>query len=367
MITVLIPTTPDRRTRLQECLTAIWENTTDIEYRVVIFENEIGWTKAIHKALEGIDGYVVVIGSDVIVKTGWLRTLNNKFFEAFPEGDGVASPYDEFHNGKLITHPFAHSKTLLKYISTEYFHCFSDNELTDRAIADGKYIYVPEAKIDHRHVLNHKADIDDTYRKIYQETINKDQETYIRRKNRQGIVITTCEATKPFFLDLMESLKDVKYPIVVVGNSGYKEEGIDIVNDWNAFELGGILHGAKLFNEFVYLQDTVVIKDISLFDKCFKDNKGQSVAISQDFYSYIGKYITSQCGEIPKTDNKRDAVFHELSGFRPQYVNRAKPVNLDEILPHTSDRFEERHGRKNMVLENKYMIKYKGTWSEEQI
>lgn len=185
-ITILIPTTPDRRERLAECVKAIQENTDGVDYRVLVYENTIGWTKAIHKALNGINGFVVVIGNDVKVQKGWLKALKESFEKNFPNDDGIAHPYDEFHNGSLITHPFAHSSTLKKYISTEYFHCFSDNELTIVMKSLGKEVYVPEAKIEHLHYVNKKAPIDETYKRIYEEMYEKDRQTFIRRaKNIQ--------------------------------------------------------------------------------------------------------------------------------------------------------------------------------------
>lgn len=185
-IYICIPTTPDRRARLQELLTSIQLHTKDIIHRVVIYENEDGgWVPAVHNLLEkyAIDGYVVLLGSDVVVQDGWLSTLWARFIKAFPDGSGAAQPFDEIHGGQLCQHPLAHSDTIKKYLHRGYTHNFSDNEMTDRLLKDGKYLYVPEAKIEHKHFVNGKAPKDATYEVVFnKETYAKDQQLYITRK-----------------------------------------------------------------------------------------------------------------------------------------------------------------------------------------
>lgn len=184
MIYIVIPTTPVRRARLQELIESIYKNTKDIEYSIVIFENELGgWVPAVHKALEGISGYVVLLGSDVVVEEGWLKTLWDRFIATFPDGSGAAQPFDEIHNGGLCQHPLAHSDTIKKYLHSGYVHNYSDNEMTERLIADGKYLYVPEAKIEHKHFINGKAERDATYDIVFnKESYRKDAMLFANRK-----------------------------------------------------------------------------------------------------------------------------------------------------------------------------------------
>lgn len=186
MIYICIPTTPVRRERLKELIASIYEHTTDIQHTIVIYENnDGGWVKAVDNMLKGINGYVVLLGSDVVVKEKWLSTLWERFIKVFPNGDGAAQPYDEINNGRLCQHPLAHSDTIKKYLHLGYIHNFSDNDMTEQLLRDGKYLYVPESRIEHKHVVNKKAPMDETYEVIFnKESIEKDKNLFLeRRKN----------------------------------------------------------------------------------------------------------------------------------------------------------------------------------------
>lgn len=120
--------------------------------------------------------------------------------------------------------------------------------------------------------------------------------------------------------------------------------------------------------EFVLLQDSMEIKDPEVFDICFEDLKGVSVSMSRCPYffgSTHGKFLTSvlkQCS-IPHLDNKYDDALFEVSFGKEYSEKTGKFVDLCN-LEHT-DKFEEKFGRTNMVVENKYIKKYKGTWTLE--
>ncbi len=184
MIYILIPTTKDRRPRLKELLASIEEHTQNVQHCVVIYENaDGGWVKAIHNALQGINGYVVVLGSDTVVEKDWLWNLWNTFITAFPKGDGAAEPFNELHGEKLCQHPLAHTDTIRKYLHEGYIHNFSDNEFTERLRSEGKLIFVPSAKIQHNHVNNGKAPMDETY-KIVLNTDNYEHDSKLFSKRK---------------------------------------------------------------------------------------------------------------------------------------------------------------------------------------
>lgn len=184
MIYIIVPYTYERIGRTNELLKSIQENTNNVKHCVILYCNaDGGWVKAVHNALEGLNGYCVLLGSDVIVEKDWLKTLWAAFCKAFPNGDGVAEPFNEIQGDKICQHPLAHSSTIRKYLHKGYTHWYSDNEFTERAQADGKLIYVPDAKIDHRHFVNGKAEIDETYKIIFDEnTVERDRFLYEKRK-----------------------------------------------------------------------------------------------------------------------------------------------------------------------------------------
>lgn len=183
MLYICIPTTEDRRDRTDELVNSIRKNTT-IEHTIVMYENwDGGWVPAVYKMLEGINDYVLLLGSDTIVGPHCIDILWREFWKYFPDGDGVAHPYNELHGGNLCQHPLAHSDTIRKYLYRGYTHSYSDNEFSERASADGKLIYVPSAKLEHNHFINNKAKRDKTYDKIFDtETIERDRQLYQKRK-----------------------------------------------------------------------------------------------------------------------------------------------------------------------------------------
>lgn len=183
MIHVIIPTTPDRRELALRCAKSVEEH-SNYPHTTTLFENDyIGWPKAVLKAIEGIhdNELVVLMESDVVAEPNWLAILAQAFFAKFTDGNGCAEPYNEFHNGNLIQHPLCKASLLRETIYPLYFHNFADNEMSDKILATGRYLYVPEAKIAHLHWVNGKAPQDTSYQNA---TSNHelDRELYFKRK-----------------------------------------------------------------------------------------------------------------------------------------------------------------------------------------
>jgi len=186
----------------------------------------------------------------------------------------------------------------------------------------------------------------------------------VLQDSKRGIVITTSEYTKDFLKPCLDSIKYVKYPILVVSNGGYKPDidGISlIINEQNLWELGGIQKGKENFDEFVHLMDTTLIKDISLFDRLFAIN-GNVVLTAGNFH-YMGKFETAKLPNLPIVKSKDVAIMLEAHWLK--YYREFRPD-----LPVQSDDFEIIHGQNRMRLENQYMIKWKGKFqrmTEEEL
>lgn len=148
-----------------------------------------------------------------------------------------------------------------------------------------------------------------------------------------------------------------KYPIFVVIN--------------NDFEVGKILDVVNYMDldEFFLFHDTVEIKDPSFITTAFEIEG--SVSLCDDpttFGMFIGKYrreILETMNILPTT-TKKEAVLAEMI-FNKDYCSRES--KLTTLFPEfrNSNVFEEKFGRKNMVLENEYLKKYKGTWSWDMV
>jgi len=182
----------------------------------------------------------------------------------------------------------------------------------------------------------------------------------LKENVRRGIVITTSRYTREFLPDLLESLKGVKYPILVVSNGGYRPkleiENL-IINDENLWEMGGIQRGKENFDEFVHIMDSTVIKDISMFDKLFAIDG--NVVLTRGNFHYMGKFETAKLPNLPIIDSKDTAI--KLEAHWLKYYREFNPD-----LPVQSDVMETVHGQRRMRLENDYMIKWKGTWMREE-
>ena len=171
---------------------------------------------------------------------------------------------------------------------------------------------------------------------------------------KQAIVIGSTTQTKDWLQNCLNSFgKYDKYPIIVV------------VND--DFELGKLkwVYDNTDIDEFFLLHDTVEIKNTDLFDLAF--NYDGSFALSNQpvqMGMFLGKYrreILDQMS-IPLTKTKMEAVLQECA-FNEQY-SKLEPKMATIFNPLlNSDKFEEKFGRKNMILENDYIRKYKATWA----
>ena len=166
-------------------------------------------------------------------------------------------------------------------------------------------------------------------------------------KISKGIVISCTEKSRPFYEDLCKTLK-TKYPIL------FSWEGVD--RPENSHEYAAVANGVKIFDEFIFLHNTMLIKDNSIFDKMF-EIEGH-VALSESFYHLMGKFVSNNMPEIPVVHSKAESISRELNWFNKPYTV------FEDKLPVTSNEFVGKYGRTNMVLENKFLIKLKGHWGQ---
>lgn len=201
----------------------------------------------------------------------------------------------------------------------------------------------------------------DTQGGIFAE-LKKDlgQPVVLKENVKRGVVITTSSYTSAFLKDCLESIKDIKYPIIVLSNGGYQPNilnlypGIQLkINPINGWELAGIRAGKDNFDSFVHLMDTTIVKDISMFDKLFAFAPDENVVLTKGHFHYMGKYITSKLPNLPIVTSKEVAIMLEAHWLK--YYREFIPD-----LPVQSDTWEVVHGQRRMRLENEFMVKWKG-------
>ena len=165
---------------------------------------------------------VMFLGDDTTVKSGCLQNALKKM-ESLPDGWGVVGLNTTPGNDHAH---FLADKRILEHIpggnffSTEYKHCFGDDELKDIGIKLGRWGFADDAIIEHDHPIN-GGEEDEFYRKAYQ-TFREDQVTYFRRKRERtggmlaiGFPLVNDEIPVPFFLSDELMNKPDKYTLLV--------------------------------------------------------------------------------------------------------------------------------------------------------
>lgn len=205
---------------------------------------------------------------------------------------------------------------------------------------------------------------------------------------KQGIIVVTWSGGEESCTLLLNSLRGVKYPVLIVLNDftnappswieklhEFKEEqGWDFIeHSWDGFEIGAISAALKYtdWEEMFVLQDTFEIKNQDIFSRVFEEYAGKSVAYNPYYQMYLLKFrreILNQI-EIPEVRSKRESVRQE-EVFTTAY--RQKEPDMPILNPMFRDdtyygNWEERFGRKNLKMEDDYFIKRKGTWSADQL
>jgi GT2 family glycosyltransferase len=174
-ITVIIPTTKERRTRIDECLTALKDN-AGVPVRILIYENQDGgWVKAVLTAIEDTKGLVYVMNDDMVIQQDCLKILLDNY------DNNVVFPDDGINNGTLATTFLCSADYVRENLYSGYSHNYSDTEFTERSKILGKLKYVPEAKLIHKHWTT-GAPKDETYTKNTL-TWSKDRDLFNERKS----------------------------------------------------------------------------------------------------------------------------------------------------------------------------------------
>jgi hypothetical protein len=154
---------------------------------------------------------------------------------------------------------------------------------------------------------------------------------------------------------LAQCLKSIQNPVLILSDFTY--------------ELGKInwVYNNTNIERFMFLQDSVVIKDNQIFELL---NEKGSIALTNDpapYGMYMGIYerkILSQIN-IPLPKSKEESIKCEIS-WTTDYCRMAKNVRIafPDLTDKNATKKEILFGRENLVLENDFLIKYKGNWGQ---
>jgi hypothetical protein len=141
-----------------------------------------------------------------------------------------------------------------------------------------------------------------------------------------------------------------------------------VISDFN-FELGKLNWASKqLSDRFFFFQDSVVFKQSSWIFELLENY--EHVALTSDpvvYGTYMGIYDPKILREIetPIPRSKKESIDYEIS-WTKTYIEKVGSVHVafPELTDANATRKEMKYGRENLVLENDYIIKFKGDWGQ---
>lgn len=172
---------------------------------------------------------------------------------------------------------------------------------------------------------------------------------------RQAVVVGATPDGDAWVDDLLASLGDCPWPVEV-----------HRTREW---ELATIAWAARRWDEYVFLPQSTVVLAARLFERAFTEHAEWSVSLAsaqkRSFRMYLGKYRSAAVVElgVPTVPDKAAAIHQETAwcgDYATLEAGRQRLVSIGGPLDHT-DRLEHRHGRLNMVVENEYLRRWKGT------
>jgi len=170
----------------------------------------------------------------------------------------------------------------------------------------------------------------------------------------KAIIIATTKDRSDWAKQCYDSLKGyTRYPVIIL--------------DQYQYELGKIWWVIEntTIDEFLFLQDSIVLKSTDWLDDVF-DFEGSVSLAERPFFMYLGKYQRSRLEKvgIPEVSSKKEAVDYEAS-WTKRYSESGDYETLFDLKD--TNVFEERLGRRNMVIENDKLIKYKHIWNGDMV
>ncbi len=186
-------------------------------------------------------------------------------------------------------------------------------------------------------------------------------------------------SNKQFLKPLLKSLKGVKYPVQIIYNnaSASNSDEIDcqdvveriVYNLSGGYELGALkalVNANPKEKDFFLIHNSTLIKDKQIFD--IADSVDGTFVMSGGIMSYMAKYrreILETIG-IPVPKTKEVAIYYEYF-WNIIYMNTEKKIAMCDQPLVDSKVFENKYGRRNMVIENDYLKKWKANWKGFQI
>jgi hypothetical protein len=188
MITVCIPTI--REQNIPKLVKTITQNAgvDDFEIDWLVDTDRAGCPETLKRLVSRAQGDLICfLGDDTLPEPDFLKHALDAM-ATLPDGWGVVGLNSQ--ESKHAAHFLADKRMLPlingEFFSTEYHHCFGDNELTEVAEEMGRYVFAEKSVVKHIHPAFKNAESDPDYDRVYsQEYYEHDLNTYRRRKRER--------------------------------------------------------------------------------------------------------------------------------------------------------------------------------------
>jgi hypothetical protein len=163
------------------------------------------------------------------------------------------------------------------------------------------------------------------------------------------VVISTSPGRENWVHEILSS---ISRPVIVVSDFGY--------------ELGKIkwVYENTNCDRFLFLQDSLVIRDETLFDQIFEVSGSSCIMdVPACMGSYMGVYERSVLSKIkiPDISTKKESIFYEVE-WTKKYIASCESFSHPLIVAHKEIETVRKFGRENLLYVNQYYEKWKGDW-----
>lgn len=168
---------------LQTTLVALQRETS---FQLIYNDSNIGFWKALKQGIERTDAELIVwLANDLLPGKDWLKRAYDAHLQIFKGGEGLVAFNDGIWTGQHAAHGLISRSMLVRWYGKDYWpiayqHSYGDQEISERAIAEGKFATAVYAVLYHNHVYIGNA-WDDVYR-ISHASIKCDEPIFQQRK-----------------------------------------------------------------------------------------------------------------------------------------------------------------------------------------
>jgi hypothetical protein len=168
------------------------------------------------------------------------------------------------------------------------------------------------------------------------------------------VVVATAPGREHWLNDCLKSMPNID---------------VMVLSDFT-FELGKIkwLRDNTTIDRFLLVQDSIIFKKESLIADLFA-TEGSVCLINcpRRYGCYFGIYEMDviRMMDVPTVSTKAESIRYEYE-WNESYATNAGRVTIafDDLLDSMAKGVVEHHGRPNLLIENDYVIKYKGDWGQ---